>query len=128
MEAARRAAEAVIARYHPELVCSVGFAGALHPDLRVGDIVTPAVVVDARDGSRIEIPGGKEVLVTFMAVAGAAQKTNLAQAYGAQAVDMEAAGVAVDSGTEASRGFCAAFASVGALAGPAAADLGAGGW
>jgi adenosylhomocysteine nucleosidase len=94
-EAARRAAEAVIALYRPALLQSVGFAGALDASLHVGDVVAPGFVLDARDGSRIEIEGGDEktTLVTFMAVAGIDQKANLAQAYGAQAVDMEAAAV-----------------------------------
>jgi adenosylhomocysteine nucleosidase len=95
VEPARRAAEAVIALYHPAHLLSVGFAGALRPNLRVGDIFSPAAVIDARDGSRIAIEGGEGTLVTFMAVAGAEQKANLAQAYDAQAVDMEAAAVAV---------------------------------
>ena len=93
-EAARRAAEAVIMLYHPTLVQSVGFAGALDAALQVGDIFSPAVVLDARDGSRIEIAGGEGTLVTFMTVAGTGQKQKLGQAYGAQAVDMEAAAVA----------------------------------
>jgi len=91
---ARRAAEAVIALYHPTLLQSVGFAGALQADLRVGDVVAPAVVVDARDGSRTQIEGGSGVLLTFGEVAGRQQKNNLSQAYAAQAVDMEAAAVA----------------------------------
>lgn len=96
MEAARRAAEAVIALYHPTRLQSVGFAGALESSLRVGDLFTPAVVIDARDGSRVEIPGGNKgsMLVSFMAVTGLEQKRKLALAYGAQVVDMEAAGVA----------------------------------
>ncbi len=94
LEAARRAAEAVIALYHPALLHSVGFAGALDATLRVGDIFAPAVVIDARDGSRVEVAGGNGVLVTFMEVAGPQQKANLAQSYGAQLVDMEAAAVA----------------------------------
>lgn len=95
-QAARRSAEAVIALYHPAIVQSVGFAGALDASLRVGDILTPSVVIDARDGSRVEIDGRnrKGTLVSFMAVAGIDQKANLAQAYGAQAVDMEASAVA----------------------------------
>jgi adenosylhomocysteine nucleosidase len=93
-DAARRAAEAVIALYRPTIVQSVGFAGALNAEMRVAEIFTPAVVIDARDGSRTEIEGGIGTLVTFMEVASAAQKSNLAQAYGAQAVDMEAAAVA----------------------------------
>jgi adenosylhomocysteine nucleosidase len=94
LEAARRAAEAVIALYRPTLVQSVGFAGALDASLRVGDIFSPALVLDARDGSRVEIAGGEGTLVTFMTVAGAEQKQKLARAYSAQAVDMEAAAVA----------------------------------
>jgi adenosylhomocysteine nucleosidase len=94
VEAARRAAEAAIALYRPTLVQSVGFAGALDAALHIGDILEPAVVIDARDGSRVELEGGNGVLVTFMEVAGSEQKANLAQAYGAQLVDMEAAAVA----------------------------------
>jgi len=94
LESARRAAEAVIALYHPTLVQSVGFAGALNASLHVGDIFSPAVVLDARDGSRVEIAGGEGTLITFMTVASAQQKANLADAYNAQAVDMEAAAVA----------------------------------
>ena len=94
LEASRRAAEAVIALYHPALVQSVGFAGALDASMQIGDILFPAIVLDARDGSRVEIAGGKGTLLTFMTVAGTGQKRNLAQAYGAQAVDMEAAAVA----------------------------------
>jgi adenosylhomocysteine nucleosidase len=94
LEAARRAAEAVIALYHPTQLQSVGFAGALNRSLHIGDIVEPAVVLDARDGSRVKIEGGEGTLVTFMAVASAEQKASLAKAYSAQAVDMEAAAVA----------------------------------
>ncbi len=95
-DAARRAAEAVIVLYRPTLVQSVGFAGALEAALHVGDIFSPAVVIDARDGSRVEIEGGNRqgTLVSFMAVAGIGQKANLAEAYGAHAVDMEASAVA----------------------------------
>jgi adenosylhomocysteine nucleosidase len=95
VEAARRATEAVIALYQPRMVQSVGFAGALDRSLKVGAILTPALVIDARDGSRIEpaIPG-EGVLVTIAQVAGREQKKQLAKAYGAQLVDMEAAAVA----------------------------------
>jgi adenosylhomocysteine nucleosidase len=96
-QAARRAAEAAIALYCPVLIKSVGFAGALDPSLHVGDIFLPSLVVDARDGSRIQIAGGEGTLVTFMEVAGAAQKSKLAQAYAARAVDMEAAVVAASA-------------------------------
>ncbi len=106
LEAARRASEAVIALYRPALLQSVGFAGALYTGPRVGEIFSPAAVVDARDGSRIEIEGGNGVLVTFMEVAGSRQKAKLAQAYSAQAVDMEAAAVAAAARAHGIR-FCA---------------------
>jgi nucleoside phosphorylase len=91
---ARSAAEAAIALYHPIRLHSVGFAGALSSALHVGDIFSPAVVIDARDGSRHYLEGGEGALVTFMAVADPKQKSKLAEAYRASAVDMEAAAVA----------------------------------
>lgn len=93
-EAARRATEAIIALYHPSLVQSVGFAGALENRLRVGEVLEPRFVVDAGDGSRVDTGLGSDVLVSFASVAGKEQKSRLAAAYGAQAVDMEAAAVA----------------------------------
>ena len=94
MQPARRAAEAVIALYNPTQLHSVGFAGALNKSLHVGDIFSPAVVIDARDGSRHQSKCGDGTLLTFMAVADVTQKTKLALAYAAAAVDMEAAAVA----------------------------------
>jgi adenosylhomocysteine nucleosidase len=96
LEAARRAAEAVIALYRPARIESVGFAGALDVSLGSGEVFAPAVVIDARDGSRVQIEGGNRqgTLVTFMTVAGIDQKVKLAQAYGGHAVDMEASAVA----------------------------------
>lgn len=98
VNAARRAAEAIIALYHPTLIQSVGFAGALDSSLHVGDVFTPSVITDARDGSRIQSDASQltsedGALVTFMAMAGVDQKTKLAQSYAARAVDMEAAAV-----------------------------------
>jgi adenosylhomocysteine nucleosidase len=96
VEAARRAAEAVISLYHPTLLHSVGFAGALTSELHVGDLFAPSAVIDARDGSRVFIAGvdSRKSLVTFTSVAGVQQKRNFADAFGAKAVDMEAAAVA----------------------------------
>jgi adenosylhomocysteine nucleosidase len=93
-EAARRASEAVIAIYHPSLVISAGFAGALDPGLLVGDILTPRWVIDAGDGSRADTGAGDGALVSVDSVAGPEQKAKITKAYGAQAVDMEAAAVA----------------------------------
>ncbi len=93
-EAARRAAEAVIVLYAPAIVYSVGYVGALDPELKVGDVLRPARVIDASDGSSVQIAGGKGVLVSHALVASAAQKSRLRESFGAQAVDMEASGVA----------------------------------
>lgn len=93
-EAARRATEAVIQLYQPAIVISVGFAGALGSKLKVGDGFTPRYVLDANDGSRRDTGQGEGTLVSFGQIAGTEQKAKLARAYGAEAVDMEAAAVA----------------------------------
>ena len=93
-EAARRACESVITLYQPHLVISAGFAGALDPELEVGCVLKPRLVIDARDGSRTEAGSGRGVLVSFDAVANPDQKVKLRKAYCADAVDMEAAAVA----------------------------------
>lgn len=106
-KAARRAAEAVIQKYSPRVIYSVGFAGALDSGLKVGDVVQPAQVISAEDGSRVDLKDGKGVLVSFGAVASPEQKAKLKESYGAQLVDMEAAAVA-----RAAEARGVAFASV----------------
>jgi adenosylhomocysteine nucleosidase len=93
-EAARRAAEAVMALYGPEVIYSAGFAGALDVALKVGDLIRPQRVVNAADGSSISLNAGEGVLVSFGSVASPEQKAKLRDAYAAQAVDMEASAVA----------------------------------
>jgi len=93
-EAARRAAEAVIALYSPAVIYSVGFAGALDAELKVGDILMPRRVVNASDGSSVETEIGGGTLVSFAAVTDPAQKKKLRESFSADAVDMEAASVA----------------------------------
>jgi adenosylhomocysteine nucleosidase len=93
-EAARRATEAVVSLYKPTAVISAGFAGALDSKLKVGMPVPVRKVIDASDGSSCDLEGGTFTLISTSEVAGASQKEKLAQAYGAQAVDMEAAAVA----------------------------------
>ena len=93
-EAARRATEAAIALYTPQLVYSAGFAGALEPGLKIGDIIVPRRVVSAGDGSSVDTGTGEGVLVSFNSVASPDQKTKLGNSFAAQAVDMEAAAVA----------------------------------
>jgi adenosylhomocysteine nucleosidase len=93
-EAARRAAEAVITLYSPAMVYSAGFAGALHPALKVGDVVQPRRVVNTGDGSTVSLDCGEGVLVSFPSVASPEQKAKLRDSFSALAVDMEAAAVA----------------------------------
>ena len=57
-------------------------------------MLTPRHVVDGRDGSRTDSGIGEGMLVTYESVADVEQKAKLADAYGAHAVDMEAAAVA----------------------------------
>lgn len=103
-EAARRAAQAAIVSCQPDLLISAGVAGALAPELRVGETIFPAIVIDSSDGSRHETaiqksrlnnsPLARTVLVSYPEIASAAQKQQLAKSYAAHAVDMEAAAVA----------------------------------
>jgi adenosylhomocysteine nucleosidase len=103
-ESARRAAEAVIEKYSPDLVISAGVAGALVSELHVGDTIFPSVVIDIQDGSRHETaiqkapiantPLGRTILSTYPEIASVRQKQQLAKSYSAHAVDMEAAAVA----------------------------------
>ena len=91
---ARRATEAVINELNPLRVVSVGFAGALDDSLHVGDVLHPRTVVNAADGVRTDVGTGNGILVSSATVAGKEQKARLGRAYGAIAVDMEAAAVA----------------------------------
>jgi len=93
-ESARRATEAVIREVSPVRVISVGFAGALDGSLRVGHVFEPRTVINAADGARTEIGSGDGILVSSGTVAGKEQKIRFGKAYGASAVDMEAAAVA----------------------------------
>jgi adenosylhomocysteine nucleosidase len=103
-EPGRRASEAIIAKYSPHVLISAGIAGALTPDLKVGETLFPTSIIDARDSSRHETaiqnaplgntPFAKTIVVSYPEIAGAAQKDKLGKAYGAHAVDMEGASVA----------------------------------
>ncbi len=93
-ESARRATEAMIREVSPVRVISVGFAGALDGSLPVGQVLEPRTVINAADGARTEVGSGEGILVSSATVAGKEQKIRLCKAYGATAVDMEAAAVA----------------------------------
>lgn len=94
-EPGRRATEAIISLYHPVSIISAGFAGALHPELKVGDLFKPRYVINASDGSRTDTGTGSGTLVSSPWIVGREQKLKLANSYSAQAVDMESASVAL---------------------------------
>lgn len=75
---------------------SLGWAGALTPDLASGSAHNCAGVIDVKTGERYrcDAEAGDEWLVTAPAVAGPDEKLRLAQAYKAALVDMEAAAIA----------------------------------
>jgi adenosylhomocysteine nucleosidase len=94
-EAATEATRAAVERFHPQVVISAGFAGALAPGLKVASVLHPAKVILASTGTAFETgAGGSGILVSSPTVAGPEEKRRLAERFSAQAVDMEAAAVA----------------------------------
>ena len=91
---AAQAAAWLIASYKAEVVMSIGFAGALVPSYRAGDVITPAAVIDGSTGERFTTIYGEGVLVSNAGVLAKDGKRKLAEKYDAKAVDMEAAAVA----------------------------------
>jgi adenosylhomocysteine nucleosidase len=79
-----------------DLVFSLGWAGALTPELAPGSAHSVAGVIDVRTGERFrcDAESGHEWLVTAPVVAGPDEKFRLARAYSAALVDMEAASIA----------------------------------
>lgn len=73
---------------------SAGLAGALVPELEVGQIFTPRTIVDDVDGGKIEAATGEGTLVSASTIAGPDSKRALASRHIARAVDMEAYAVA----------------------------------
>jgi adenosylhomocysteine nucleosidase len=93
--------------YRPKLVISAGFAGSLHADYRVGDIILASEVVDAEGHVRPTTwpehspegewrpPLHRGRLVTVNQIAATPdEKRALAEKHGAVAVDMESTTVA----------------------------------
>lgn len=103
-EAARRAAQAVVKEFRPQMLVSAGFAGALIGTLKVGNVLLPNVIIDGRNGMEYRCNFGEGILgggilVSAAQIAGAESgdgesKRELAEKFHALAVDMEAAGVA----------------------------------
>ncbi len=79
-----------------DLVFSVGWAGALSPEITGGTAHNLAGVIDTRTGERFlcDAGAGHLWLATSPVVAGEAEKRRLATSYKAALVDMEAAAIA----------------------------------
>jgi adenosylhomocysteine nucleosidase len=79
-----------------DLVFSVGWAGALRPEIAAGTAHNMAGVYDARTGERFncDADAGPLWLATSPKVANETEKRRLASAYKAALVDMEAAAIA----------------------------------
>lgn len=93
-DAARRAFVEAESDGPLDLVLSVGWAGALGPELRSGDAYAVSVVIDAQTGEQFQLTEGKRKLrlVTTTRVADGDEKIRLRSTYrGAVMVDMEAA-------------------------------------
>ena len=91
---ARRAAEAIASVHQPQVLISAGFAGATRSGFEIGAPLTPAAVVDAASGKRYPTLFGSGAIVTVHTVVGPKEKANIFAKFSADAVDMEAAGVA----------------------------------
>ena len=85
----------VLAGPRPGLVVMAGFGGALRDGLAVGDVVTPAEVVDEASGRWACVGGGEGRLLTASGIAATpAAKRELGERHAADVVDMESAAVA----------------------------------
>lgn len=101
---ARTATQALIDAHSPAYILSVGFSGALHEELRFGDIVIANAIVDEHDQQlfldlkmesdpQTGLHVGK-LLTTDHIVRTAQEKRDLGAKYGALAVDLESLAVA----------------------------------
>jgi adenosylhomocysteine nucleosidase len=95
-QAATRAFAAIEDGGPIDLVISIGWVGALKPDLAPGTAHNVSGVIDARTGERFHCDAGSgdRWLVTSPIVADRAEKQRLASAYKADLVDMEGAAIA----------------------------------
>jgi adenosylhomocysteine nucleosidase len=92
--AARKATESILTFRAPQVILSVGLAGALDETLSVGTLVVPTKVLRQQSGRAFTIEGGEGTLLTATDIVNPDEKRKLAKQFGAQAIDMEAAAVA----------------------------------
>jgi nucleoside phosphorylase len=93
--AARAAAEALYNHCKGQVAgfVSAGYAGALTPELKVGDVVQPERVVTPEGGAH-PAHGDDGILVSAIRIATPERKKELAELHSAKAVDMEAHAIA----------------------------------
>lgn len=96
---AANAARFAMETFSPEVLISIGFAGALASDLKVGDIFIPRHIISERTGSTFTMERGRGSLLTSEGVVGVETKQVLGTRFHAQAADMEAAAVAAVAAT-----------------------------
>jgi adenosylhomocysteine nucleosidase len=92
--AARAASQAACALYRPRVLVSTGFAGALTPQHRVGDVLVASAVIDVMHNRNYPGRGYDGVVVSSPGIAAQQEKAALQRKYAAEAVDLEAAAVA----------------------------------
>ena len=97
--AAKLAARAMVATYRPTVLMSAGLAGAINSSLKIGCIVTPDAVIDAKGKNKYRCILGSSliaegVLVSADEIADEKVKQRLGNDFQALAVDMEATAVA----------------------------------
>lgn len=92
--AARMASEALLTLGKPEWMISAGFAGAVKPGLRAGELFAPRFIVDSVTGSKYSAGGSTGVLLTSHDVHGESAKKTVSGAFDVEAVDMEGSAVA----------------------------------
>src|ERR1700761_8484865 len=87
---AAMASMTLIAREQPCCLMSVGLAGALRDDLRVGDVLWPRIVINVATNRQFETRNseGNTTIVSGKAIAGEKRKRELRDEFRADAIDM----------------------------------------
>ena len=125
---ARRATQALIDAHSPPWILSCGFAGALLPEMKIGDIVTADAVTDAHGhelASGLQMPADPQhglhvgrLLTADAIVRSVQEKKQLAEQFQAIAVDLESLAVA-----QVCRDAGVRFLAVRAISDDLSADL-----
>jgi nucleoside phosphorylase len=100
------AAKVLVEECSPRVMISIGFVGSCVTNLGPGSVVVPATVVEAATGRKFNCAYGRGQVVTLDQIAGKALKQEASARFDAQAVDMEATGVAA-AAAEYNREFAA---------------------